>query len=146
MQGVHDAVQDELNEVRKLDELINAKLAERSQLWDMVTHITPNMDGMPHGTDVTDKVGNIAAKLADLARETDALVDKYVDKRQRIITMLETLPAEEYGVMHRHYIQFISWNKIAREMNYSRMQVFRIKQKALRRLQSSYTMLHSDVL
>lgn len=129
-------VYDWLERVRMLDELIMAKLAEHQQLLDLATKITPNMDGMPHATGVSDKVGNVATKLADLAIETNNLIDSYVDAKQEIIHALEKLPPNQYGVLHRYYVRGMTWEEIAEDMNKSTMQVFRYKKKAIKNLQS----------
>ena len=134
---VHDGVQgvqavcDWLDQVKKLDELIDAKLAERDQLWTLATKITPEMTGMPHGGGVSDKVGNIAAKLADLARETNEVVDHFVDYKASVVAALEKLPAKEYGALHRHYIQYMTWEEVAADMGKSYMQVWRYRKKGL---------------
>jgi hypothetical protein len=138
--GVQDGVQDVhdvcdvilwLEQVKKLDELIDAKLAERKQLLDLATKITPEMTGMPFGGGVTDKVGNIAVKLADLARETNVACDRYIDHKAAVIATLEKLPAKEYGVLHREYIRYMTQEEIADDMHYSTVQIWRIKQNAL---------------
>lgn len=131
--GVHD-VHDWLMQVRMINELITAKQAERDQLMTLATNITPNMDGMPHATGVSDKIGNAAVKLADMTREIDDLVDQYLDIKQEIIAELEKLPDVEYTVLHKYYVQGKSWGKIATEMAYCRVQIWRIKDKALEHL------------
>lgn len=125
---------DWLEKVRKLDELIDAKIAERDQLWALATKITPEMSDMPHGGGVSDKVGNISAKLADLARETNDLVDRYVDYKQMVIRELEKLPAKEYGVLHRYYVQYMTWEQVAEDMGVCSMTVWRWWQKGLESL------------
>lgn len=131
-----------LENVRKLDELITAKQAERDQLMDMATKITPDMNGMPHGTDVSDKVGNVAVKLAALAEETNDLIDQYVNYKEMVVSALEKLPPDEYGVLHRYYIRYMTWGEVAKDMHYSRMSVWRFQQSGIERLKSvmeSYT-------
>lgn len=123
-----------LEQVKWLDERIDAKLAEREQLLDIATKVTPSLDGMPHGGGVTDKVGNIAVKLTALAEETNALVDQFVDQRQAVIKALEQLPTNEYAVLHKHYVQFMTWEAIAEEMDISTMTVWRYKTSGLENL------------
>lgn len=142
--NVHESVQDEnksvqdildtLGQVKMLDELINSKIAEREQVWDMATKITPNTDGMPHASGVSDKVGNAAVKLMALGAEIDRLVDLYVDHKMFVLAMLEKLPPEEYGVLHRYFIRYMTLGDIAEDMHYSYMQIWRIKNKGLERL------------
>lgn len=129
-------VQEWLEQVGKWDQLINAKNAERERLMDMATDISPHMDGMPFDNTgmVSRKVENSAIKLVMLARETDALVDRYIDLKKEVISALEKLPKNEYGVLHRHYIQYMTWEQVAEDMGYSTVQIWRIKNKALENL------------
>lgn len=123
-----------LDQVSKLDELIEGKLVEREQLWALATKVTSSSDGMPHGNEVSDKVGNIVVKLRTLAEETDALVDHYIDYKREVIRTLEKLPAREYAVLHRFYIEYMTINEIANAMGYSESQVKRIKKKGLKNI------------
>lgn len=125
-----------LEQVQKLDQLITAKEAERIQLWALATRITPEMTGMPHGGGVSDKVGEIATRLAMLMEETNAAWDRYINQRSEVIATLEKLPANEYGVLHREYIRYMTQDEIAKDMGYSRVQIWRIKQSALKILRN----------
>lgn len=135
--GVQDGVQDvqeRLKRIKLMDELINAKLAERDQLVELATSITPNLDGMPRGSGTSDKVGNAAVRLVVMAKEIDRLIDQYVDFKREVIGSLEKLPEVEYLVLHKRYVQGLSWGRIAKDMNYSRQQVWRVNVKALESL------------
>jgi DNA-directed RNA polymerase specialized sigma subunit len=123
-----------LESVRKLDELIAAKEAEYDQLMTMATRITPEITGMPHAGGVTDKVGNIATKMAMVMEETNAAWDRYIDQRDQIIRELEKLPEEQYGVLHRHYVLYKTWEQVAEEMGVCSMTVWRYWQKGLKNL------------
>ena len=126
-----------LDRVRKLDELINAKLAERDQWLTLSARLTSEMDGMPHVKGaVSDPVCNSAVRLVELAKETDRLVDRYVDHKQHVIHALEQLSAREYAVMHRIYIKYMSLDQVAEDLKCSTMTVWRIQQKALKNLQN----------
>lgn len=136
-----------LQQVKKLDELIDGKLAEREQLMALATRVTPNMDGMPHGSGgVQDRMGLIVAKLADLAKETDDLVDQYVDYKDKVVKALEQLPEREYAVLHRRYIRYWSWGRIADDLHYSKMQIQRIEQSALNMLHNVIECYTSSVV
>jgi hypothetical protein len=135
----HVNVEDWLNQVKKLDELINAKLEERTRLKAIATDISAKpIDGMPFsntGT-VSQRMPNAVINLIELAHEIDKLVDQYIDKKQEIVNVLETLPDKEYGVLHRHYIRYMTWEQVAEDMGYSTMQIWRIKKNALNILQN----------
>lgn len=118
-------------QIRKIDELIVGKKADKEMLMDMATKITAGMDGMPHGTDVTDKVGNIAAKMAALSSEIDALEER----RDKFMAVLESLPPDEYGALHRHYIRGMTWEEVAEDMNIGRTTVYRYRNSGLAMLE-----------
>lgn len=131
--------QEWLEQVGKLDQLINAKLAERDRLKDMATDISPKpMDGMPFDNTgvVPRKMENAVVRLIDLANELNRLVDEYIDCKQKVVKALEQLPENEYGVLHRHYIRFMTWEQVAEDMGFCTVQVWRIKKKALKNLQN----------
>lgn len=130
--------QEWLEQVRKLDQLISAKLAERDRLKDMATDISPKpMDGMPfdnRGT-VPRKMENAVVRLIDLANELNKLIDLYIDHKTKVVKALEQLPAKEYGVLHRYYIRGMTWEQVAEDMTYSTQQIWRIRKKALKNLE-----------
>lgn len=131
-------VEDWLNQVKKLDELINAKLQERDALYRLATDCTQILDGMPHEeTGVpSQKMQNAVIKAVDLAREIDKLIDKYIDYKQEVVNTLEKLPDKEYAVLHRYYIRYMTWEQVAEDMGYSIMQIWRIKKKGLKNLEN----------
>lgn len=128
-----------LEQVRKLDELIEAKMAERERVRMLAVNTVGSMDGMPHAPGITDKVGNLTVKLISLGEELDALIDEYVDRKQEVINVLETLPEREYGVLHRYYIRNMTWEEVADDMGYCSTQVWRIKKAAVRLLENMLT-------
>lgn len=127
-----------LNQVKKMDQLIDAKLAEREQYIDMATDISAKpFDGMPHSNTglVPQKMQNAVINLVMLANEIDKLIDQYIDYKQQVISVLEKLPEVEYGVMHRYYIRYMTWEQVAEDMGYSVRQVLRIRKKSLQILE-----------
>lgn len=128
-------VLEKLEHVRKLDELINAKIAERDRIIAIATNISPSpMDGMPFsdtGT-VSQKIENAVVNLIMLEQELDRIIDEYVNCKQEVVKMLEKLPAMEYGVLHRYYIQHMTWEQVASDMDYSTTQVWRFKNSGLK--------------
>lgn len=126
-----------LKDVKKLDDMIDAKLIERDRLMTIATNMTPKYDAIPVGNTgtVSRKVENAAIKLAMLSDQIDKLIDQYINHKQEVISVLEKLPTTEYGVMHRHYIRHMTWNEIAEDMCYSPVQIWRIHKKALKKLE-----------
>lgn len=127
-----------LNQVKKMDQLINAKLAERDRLNELATDISAKpFDGMPHSNTgmVSQKMQNAVINLVMLAQEVDKLIDQYIDYKQQVVSILEQLPTKEYGVLHRYYIRYMTIEQIAEDMGYCVRQVLRIKKKSLKNLE-----------
>lgn len=119
-----------LEQIRKLDQLIEAKLAEREQVRELAVNTVGSMDGMPHAPGIMDKVGNLTVKLISLGEELDRLIDEYIDRKQEVVKVLETLPEREYGVLHRYYIRNMTWEQVAEDVGYCSSQIWRIKKAA----------------
>ena len=130
-------VVERLEKVKKIDQLIDAKIAERDQLEALAVDICAKpMDGMPFAPKglVSRKVENAVIEIVMLEDEIATLIDYYVDYKREVVAALEKLPANEYGVLHRRYIRYMTMEKIAEDMNYSVQHIRRIKKKALAEL------------
>ena len=127
-----------LEQVKKLDQLIDAKLSERERLKEIATNIIPRpLDDMPHSNTgmVSRTMEDAIINLIMLEQELDKLIDKYVDYKKHIVSLLEQLPEKEYGVLHKYYIKRMTLEDIAEKMGYCERQISRIKKKALENLE-----------
>lgn len=128
-------VREWLEGLKRLDELIDAKIAEKERVRALMVNTVGSLDGMPHAPGITDKVGNLTVKLITLEEELNALIDKYVDDKKEIVKAIERLPDREYGVIHRYYIRRMTLEQVAEDMGYCTMQIWRIKENGLNVLQ-----------
>ena len=96
----------------------NIKLHERlDRAYDMVESLrekadvqSPNMDGMPHGTDVADKVGNIAVAIADLNARIQWLEDETEKGDEAVREYANTFEDERIQMaIQTRYIGCFSW-------------------------------------
>lgn len=126
---------DYLERIQDLDALIDCKIQERQDLLERATSLAPNMDGMPHGSGVSDKVGSIAARMADKAAEIDRLTDLLVDYRDGALALLEKLPPLEYLTLHCLYVRYMTRAQTAEKLDKSERQIYRIRGRGLKRLQ-----------
>lgn len=86
-----------------------------------------------------DRLGSTVAKIIDLERETNALVDNFIDKRNHIIEQIDSMEdSNMYHVLSARYVSNKNFDDIAKEMFYSRMQVNRIHGKALLEFEKAY--------
>ena len=121
-----------LERFAKLDELIEAKKAEMDRVQELACNTVGKSDGMPHAPGITDKVGTLVVKLVTLDEE----LKKYSDQKDAMLDVLQMLPAAEYGILHREYVRYMTQEQIADDMNYSTVQVWRIKKNALNLLEN----------
>lgn len=126
-----------LKQIETYDTLVEGKLNEREKLWELATKITVPTDKEAIQTSgVSDKVGNIAAKLADIENEIDSLVDEYIDVQRECISVIEKLADKpiEYSVIHKHYVLYKTFVEIAEEESYSYDGIIKAKDRALKRI------------
>lgn len=122
-----------LEQIERLDRMIQNKLSEINQLKHMAVSITisPKEVNVQISPD-NDKMGNAVAKIIDLEKETDKLVDEYIDKRKHIIEQIDSIEdTNMYHVLSERYISRKELSVIAVEMGYSFKQVCRIHGNAL---------------
>lgn len=119
-----------LESIRKLDQLIDAKIAEKERVRELMVNTVGSIDGMPHAPGISDKVGNLTVKLISLEEELNALIDRYVDEKAEVVKAIEQLPEREYGVLHRYYLRSMTLEQVAEDIGYCTTQVWRIKKSA----------------
>lgn len=135
-----------LNQIERLDKMITNKLSEIYQLKIMACSITVSGDSERVQTSGNqDKLGSTIAKIVDLERETDELVDSLVDKRKEILKQIDSMKnIDHYDVLHKHYVERRTFQDIADTENWSIRQVFNIHGRALQEFEKMYgnTYLH----
>lgn len=129
-----------LEQIERLDRMIQNKLSEIEQLKHIATSITiaPKEVNVQVSSD-KDRMGSAVAKLIDLEKETDRLVDEYIDKRKRIIEQIDSIKdTNMYHILSEKYISRKGLSVIAVEMGYSFKQVCRIHGNALAEFERLY--------
>lgn len=127
--------------------MVQNKLAEIYKLKTMACSVTISNDQEKIQTSADkDKLGSAVAKIVDLEQETNALVDSFIDKRNHIIEQIDKMEdLNMYHVLSARYVGNKSFDDIATEMFYSRMQVNRIHGKALLEFEKRYGSEYLDL-
>lgn len=125
-----------LGQIGRLDARINNKLREKQQIMELATKVTPTLSDMPRGEGVSDKVASAVTRLVAIEQEIDRIVNQLVDTRAEVVGLLETLPNDEYLVLHAYYVARLTIEATAETMVKSVRQVYRIKSRAMRRVQA----------
>lgn len=128
-----DSPKEYLQQVRLYDSHISTKLEDLQRLKEMVTKITPTLkDNVVSGGGNQDKLGDAIAKIIDLEAEIDRDIDRYVAAKQEISATLDKLTdPDQLQVLHMRYVQYMTWEQIACEMNMSYRNVCYIHGKGL---------------
>ena len=82
--------------------------------------ISMQIDGMPHGTKLSDRTGQMAVRLAEITVEIMDERTKAIEERNEIRNVI--LRVGDHNLSHilrRRYIDGKTWEEIAVEMNYT---------------------------
>lgn len=88
-------------------------------------------DGMPRGSDVSDKVGNLSAKISDIRDDIIEANLKYLERKKEVLDVIRQLELGQYNVLFHKYILGMRMMDIAEAMHYSRQTVWRYYEKAI---------------
>ena len=129
-----------LGQISRLNRIINNKLTEIAQLKDMVVSISAPQSGeRVQTTPNFDKIGTKYAKIDEMERKIDGMVDELVDKKEKIIQQIDSMEDENtYNILFARYIEKKTFEVIATEMKYSWRQVVRLHGTALKQFEKKY--------
>ena len=126
-----------LGQISRLNRMINNKLTEIAQLKDMAVSISATQSGeRVQTTPNFDKIGTKYAKIDEMERKIDGMVDELVDKKEKIIQQIDSMEDENtYNILFARYIEKKTFEVIATEMKYSWRQVVRLHGTALKQFE-----------
>ena len=129
-----------LGQISRLNRTINNKLTEIAQLKDMAVSISAPQSGeRVQTTPNFDKIGTKYAKIDEMERKIDGMVDELVDKKEKIIQQIDSMEDENtYNILFARYIEKKTFEVIATEMKYSWRQVVRLHGTALKQFEKKY--------
>lgn len=134
-----------LGRIEKLRRMINNKLREVWQLKTLVSSIQAvNTDKVSvQSSGSQDKLGASVAKIVDAEKEAYDAIETYIEERKEIIAKIDGLEnAISYDILHRRYVQGMTFEKMADEMSYSVRQVLRIYNDAMHDFERKYGSCH----
>lgn len=103
-----------LEQVKKYDVLIKNKLIEREQWRDLALSVTAHSDGdRVQSSGNLQKMSDAIARCVDMQMEIDVLIEKVVEAKAEVLSVIEQLPPDEYDVLHMRYIQYMTNNEVA---------------------------------
>ena len=105
---------DYLKQVEKLDTIIQNKMVEKAQWKAIALGVTSHSDGeRVQASGRQSKMADAIDRCVDIEEEIDCLIDRLVELKRDITSVIERLNATEYDVLHKRYIQHLSYYEIA---------------------------------
>lgn len=127
---------DYLKQIEKLDTLIQNKLAEKARWKDIALGITTSTEGeRVQYSGSQQKMADAINRCIDIEREIDSFVDSMVDLKKEIIQTIEQLNPTEYDVLHKRYIQNMTFDEIAEAKRKSKSWATTVHGRALQSVQ-----------
>lgn len=127
---------DFLRQIKKLDKMIENKLAEVQQWKEIATNISANFTGeRVQSSGNPQKISDAIGRYIDLEREINQDIDKLVNAKKDVISVIEQLNATEYDVLHKVYVQYLTFDEIAFACKHSRSWVTTIHGRGLKHVQ-----------
>lgn len=133
-----------LQQISRLDRMINNKLSEISQLRELEMSVSAvKNEERVQTTPNFDKIGTAYCKIEEMEEKLDKLIDEYVDKKNLIISQIDGIENETYyEILFARYIEKKTFEKIADEMTYSFRNVTRLHGRALQEFEKKYGNLY----
>lgn len=87
----------------------------KAQLMDAATSTTAKLTGMPHGSGVTDKVGGLAAEIADLDSQIEQITAKSDAEEAQLADWIAGIRDPRTRLVFRlRFFRALSWKEIAK--------------------------------
>lgn len=127
--------QEYLEQVDKLNAMIENKAAEVKQWRDVALGITTNTEGeRVQSSGSQQKMSDAIDRVVDLQAEINSMIDRLIGLKQEIIKTIELLNATEYDVLHKRYIQGMTFDEIGAVKNKSKSWATTVHGRALQNL------------
>ncbi len=127
--------QEYLEQVDKLNALIENKMAEVAQWRSIALGITAHSEGeRVQSSGGQQKMADAINRVVDLQAEINSMIDFLIDLKQEIIETIEQLNATEYDVLHKRYIQGMTFDEIGAVKDKSKSWATTVHGRALQNL------------
>lgn len=122
-----------LRQVRRLDNIVNAKLKQVEMLRAITTRMTANLTtDKVQESNIPDKISTLICKIVDLEKEITNDIDKLIDLKIEIMRKIDSIQNDNYRLLLTlRYLNFKSWEQIAVEMGFTFQWVHELHKRAL---------------
>lgn len=126
-----------LRRVKMLDKMIENKMIEIQQWKEIASSTTVNLSGdrvqsshNPH------KIADAIGRYIDIESEINRDIDALIKAKKEVISVIEQLPATEYDVLHKIYVQDLTFDEVAYICKKSKSWATTVHGRALQHVQN----------
>ena len=128
---------DFLEQINKIDTMIANKLEEIEQWKTLAMSTTAPINGdRVQSSGSQQKMADATLRYLSIESDLKADIEKLKKVRRDIVEVIEQLPVEQYDVLHKIYIQGLTFKQIAEIYGKSKGGIGDIKKKAVRNVQA----------
>lgn len=144
-----------LEQIRELNNYAANKIAEYNQVREMIYSLSGNGFKERVQTSTENNMENSMIKLLSAEEEAKTAMNNYLEKAADIIKQIEDIGnADYYNILHKKYVQGMTLQSIALEMNYTYPYTRKLHGRALSCFEQKFlkegtkrnTKEHSDML
>ncbi len=131
------SAKDYLSQAYRIDHRINSKIEQVQSLRDLAAKATSTLSDMPRSASPNvHRMEDVIAKMVDLESEINADLNRLIDLKHEIITVVKCVENPELQtLLELRYLCFMTWEQIAVEINWSIRQVYYMHGEALREVE-----------
>lgn len=105
---------DYLRQIEKLNKMIVNKQIEQKQWWEMACSVSSHWGGeRVQSTSNPHKMSDAADNHMDIEREIKVYIAELIAKKNEIIGTIELLNPVEYDLLHKLYVQGLTFDEAA---------------------------------
>ena len=122
-----------LGQAYRIDQRINSKLEQVHSLRELATKASSILrEGAAIANRNVQSMDATIAKIIDLEAEINRDIDKLVDTKREIVSVIKRIQNPEYqALLELRYLCFKSWEQIAVDMSHGIDNIFRMHRRAL---------------
>jgi hypothetical protein len=134
-----------LNQVYNLDQRVKSKLRRLEEVRSLAERVTVSYGAERVSLSRnTGQLEDAVIRIAEAEHDADEAIDCYVDARKKVTDIIDMVRNPKYReLLELRYLQFMTWERIAEEMWYTKRWVYRMHGIALKivdkLLQEEYT-------
>lgn len=104
----------ELNEHFELRGELATAQSIRASLHDAIYPQSPSLTGMPHGSGASDRVGDLAAEIADIDASIERIKAEIARSEERIMAFIAEIDNAQTRLIFRlRFIRGLQWKEVA---------------------------------